>query len=310
MLEIAKFKNDSGEEIAITRDDVRNTICPNADDKEISMFLALCQAQKLNPFVKDAYLVKYRDNPASIITSKDAFMKRAYANPKFKGLQAGVTVLSGGHIVRREGSAVFKAAKEILVGGWAKVFIDGREPSFDEVALDEYNAGRAQWIKMPGTMIRKVAIVHAIREAFPDQFQGLYTAEEMQQAGNGDYEQPTQAAQPVEVEAVEVEAEASDERVAEIMDMVSKFAALCGKTEAEALDAVLGSRAAKSAGIDDSGSFTVSQADVLDELLDAWIEKAEIRAAEQTDEEPAAVELPDNLKEVAAHIGATFTEEK
>lgn len=53
-----------------------------------------------------------------------------------------------------------------------------------EVSFDEY-AGRkkdgslnAQWSKKPSTMIRKVALVQALREAFPSAFGGMYTAEE------------------------------------------------------------------------------------------------------------------------------------
>ena len=39
------------------------------------------------------------------------------------------------------------------------------------------------WAKMPATMIRKVAIVSALREAFPDKFQGMYDQSEMGQDG-------------------------------------------------------------------------------------------------------------------------------
>ena len=45
-----------------------------------------------------------------------------------------------------------------------------------------------QWAKMPGTMIRKVAMVHALREAFPEDFGGMYDSSEM-----GVQEQPADA---------------------------------------------------------------------------------------------------------------------
>ena len=56
---------------------------------------------------------------------------------------------------------------------------------FDEVTFEEYVGRRkdgqinAQWVGKPGTMIRKVAIVHALREAFPEDLCGLYDAAEM-----------------------------------------------------------------------------------------------------------------------------------
>ena len=88
-----------------------------------SCFLELCRAQNLNPFIKDAYLVKYGSNPATIITGKEVFTKRAAKNKSYKGFEAGITVQRGNSIERREGSAVF--AGEKLLGGWARVHVDG-----------------------------------------------------------------------------------------------------------------------------------------------------------------------------------------
>lgn len=294
MQELAKYTTDAGEEITVTAQDVRETLCKSATPQEISMFLALCQAQKLNPFIKDAYLVKYGNGPASIITSKDAFMKRAYAHPKFQGMEAGITVLANGQITRREGSAVFAAAGEQLVGGWARVFVEGRKPSFDEVALSEYGTGKSMWAKMPATMIRKVAIVHAIREAFPDQFQGLYTAEEMQQAGGGDYEPPepsiewpSEREQPAPV--APVDPEVTDERAQELLDLIETFGSLCGKSTAEAMSAVYSSRAAQAVHAEAGRILTESQADALEELLHSWIQKAEARETAKPAPEVQAV---------------------
>ena len=69
---------------------------------------------------------------------------------------------------------------ETLVGGWAEVHVKDRSiPAKEEVSLAEYNKGQSQWKTMPATMIRKVALVHALREAFPAKFSGLYDAPEM-----------------------------------------------------------------------------------------------------------------------------------
>ena len=57
-------------------------------------------------------------------------------------------------------------------------------------------------------MIRKTAIVHALREAFPADFQGMYDGAEMGievPAGAEDPVEPTAAEEPEEAEAVEVE---------------------------------------------------------------------------------------------------------
>lgn len=177
------FTDDVGANITVTADDVRNLICPSADQKEVALFLQLCKSQRLNPFVKDAYLVKYGSNPAQMITNYQVFNRRACKNENYAGIENGVVVLRNGEIVHKDGSAVYKAAGETLLGGWAKVYFkDNRKPAYAEVALDDYSTGKSNWSKMPGVMIEKCAKAAAWRLAFPDDFQGMYVSEEMQQA--------------------------------------------------------------------------------------------------------------------------------
>lgn len=181
--EIVKFNDDAGQVVAITPRDVRQTFCPSATDQEIQMFLALCANQHLNPWTKDAYLVKYGSGPASIITSRAAIQKRADNNPEFEGTEVGVVVLNAqGVIEHRPGEAHYKQLGEQLLGGWARVYRKGRKPYYSEVPMSEYNTGKNNWAKMPGTMITKVAEMHAIRGQFPQEFQGMYDASEMAQA--------------------------------------------------------------------------------------------------------------------------------
>lgn len=197
--EIVKFTDDAGSSIQITPQDVRQTFCQNATDQEVQMFLALCASQRLNPWTKEAYLVKYGSGPASIITSRAAIQKRADSHPEYEGVEVGVVVLNAqGAIEHRPGEAYYKALGERLLGGWAKAHRNGRKPYYSEVPLDEYNTGKSNWAKMPGTMITKVAEMHALRGAFPQEFQGMYSSEEMQQAQEvqAEVEVPQQAQQP------------------------------------------------------------------------------------------------------------------
>lgn len=202
---ICKYETDTGE-ITLTPETIRNTISnnPSVTDREVNLFMALCKAQKLNPFIKEAYLIKYGGQAATMVVGKDVFTKRAQKNPRFKGYRAGITVVTpSGQLERREGSMVVNG--DVLVGGWCSVSIEGYEaPMFDEVSYEEYKGTKKDgtlnntWKSKPGTMIRKVAIVHALREAFPDDFAGLYDSCEM-----GIEEPPDE---PIEVpdEAVEV----------------------------------------------------------------------------------------------------------
>ena len=174
-------------------------------EQEVVMFIELCKTQGLNPFIGDAYLIKYGDAPASIITGKEVFTKRAAKNERFEGMQAGVIVLSsrdGKTPIEREGSMVLTDIGEKLVGGWAKVYVKGYcQPVYASVSFKEYTTGKSTWNKMPGVMIRKCALVAALREAFPEEFQGLYCAEEMSQAQrNVDVVEVTENAAPIQQE--------------------------------------------------------------------------------------------------------------
>jgi hypothetical protein len=48
-----------------------------------------------------------------------------------------------------------------------------------KVKLSEYDTGKSLWNGKKATMIRKVALVHALREAFPSTFGALYDESEV-----------------------------------------------------------------------------------------------------------------------------------
>lgn len=187
--ESAKIKYDSnGTEVTLSPSIIKKYLVSgqgSVTDQEVVMFLNLCKAQRLNPFLREAYLIKYGNQPATIVTGKEVFTKRARRNKDYVGQQAGVIVLKeDGSIEQRIGT--FKLQDEELVGGWAKVFIKGYEQPVEiTVSFDEYVGKKkdgeinSQWSTKPATMIRKVALVQALREAFPEDFQGLYSSEEM-----------------------------------------------------------------------------------------------------------------------------------
>lgn len=157
--------------------------------QEVVMFINLCKYQRLNPFLREAYLIKYGNQPATIVVGKETFTKRAKRNPDYRGFQAGIIVQiqDTGEIERRTGT--FYLPGESVVGGWAKVFVSGWEaPVEAEVAMEEYIGRKkdgevnSQWRGKPATMIRKVALVQALREAFPEDFTGMYDSAEIEDA--------------------------------------------------------------------------------------------------------------------------------
>ena len=177
---LVQYKDSiSGADVELSIAEIKKTICPKATDQEAGNFLRLCQYMGLNPFVNDAYLIKYGDGPASMVVGKDAFTKRADAHPQFAGIESGVVIQRGdSEPTHRKGTLVL--AGEVIVGGWAKVARNDRKLDVETtVSFNEFSTGRAMWNKMPGTMIEKVAIVKSLRTAFPATFSGLYDQAEM-----------------------------------------------------------------------------------------------------------------------------------
>lgn len=188
--EIAVVYEVDGEQIKLTPSIVQNYIV--GTDAQITMpefkfFTSLCKARGLNPFLKEAYCIKYGKNPAQIVVGKDAVLKRAIKNPNYDGMESGVIVQvkETGEITERKGTFYLRDS-ENLVGGWAKVFRKNwQHPtycsvSFDEVAQKKSDGSlNANWSGKGATMVEKVAKVRALRETFVEELGGMYEAEEM-----------------------------------------------------------------------------------------------------------------------------------
>ena len=176
-----------GQHLTVSFGDVRNFICTQATDAECKIFLETCKAYHLNPFTKEAYLIHYdnknADTASTIVLGKNCYMQMAERNPAYDGFEAGVITFDkeAGQTLHREGSIVYEG--EELLGGWAKVYRKDRSrPNYEEVNLADYDTHKSLWSDNGGkkpTMIRKVALVHALREAFPTTFGSLYDESEV-----------------------------------------------------------------------------------------------------------------------------------
>ena len=187
--QIVKYEVN-GQEVKLSPDIIRKYLVSGdgrVTDQEVMMFLSLCKYQKLNPFLREAYLVKYGNQAATIVTGKETYTKRAAASPLCDGYKAGIYVVTkDGEVHKRTGAMFVKSLGETVVGGWAEVYRKNwKVPICTEAAFDEY-VGRKKdgsitkmWNEKGATMIRKVALVQALREAFPEELGGTYSPEEI-----------------------------------------------------------------------------------------------------------------------------------
>lgn len=145
---------------------ITSTVAKGATPEELKLFLYRCKVLDLNPLKPgQIHFIKYGNNPGTIVIGIDGFRTRASRSRALRGIKRGV----------------MRDDKSKCVGAWAEVFrSDWQEPARVEVSLEEYSTGKAQWAKMPETMIQKVAEAGALRMAFPDDLGGVYAEEELQ----------------------------------------------------------------------------------------------------------------------------------
>lgn len=202
---VVKYKGASGADVELSIALTQKYFCPTATPTEAFMFNAWCSHVGLDPWKKECYLVKYGSSPPQHLTSKDAFTRRAEANPRYQGQKAGVVVINNkGELEERLGEIVLDG--EELVGGWADVYVSGYvNPISARIGFKErcqYRDGKpqAKWATSPGLMIRKCALVAALREAFPGDVGGMYVPDEM-----GYEEVPTASSRIDMASAIDIE---------------------------------------------------------------------------------------------------------
>lgn len=188
--ELTVVYNVNGEEVKLTPSIVQQYIVSGSGKitlPEFKFFTELCKVRKLNPFLKEAYCIKFGSNPAQMVVGKDAVLKRAVLNPTFDGIESGVIVQNQqtGELVERAGTFYLKET-ERLVGGWAKVYRkDWKYPTYCSVSFDEVAQRKSDgnlntnWATKGGTMVEKVAKVRALRETFVEDLGGMYDEDEM-----------------------------------------------------------------------------------------------------------------------------------
>lgn len=147
---------------------IKNTISKDATPDELKLFLYRAQNLGLDPLKPgQIHFIKYGNSPGTIVIGIDGFRTRAAKSGKLSGIKRGA----------------LKDDKGKLIGAWAEIYrSDWKECAREEVSLSEYSTGKNLWLKMPETMIKKVAEAAALRMAFPDDLGGIYTNEEMDQA--------------------------------------------------------------------------------------------------------------------------------
>jgi len=164
MKELAvSYSDEKGQEIKLTASDIVEYISTDSSvtEKEVFTFLNMCKYLKLNPFLKEIYLIKYKDSPATFVISYQTLLKRAEENKNFNGYETEVK----GEIPNMSATAtVYRKDRSYPV----KITVNYSEAV--KTVMDRQTKELRptnMWKSMPEWMLRKVALARALKEAFP-----------------------------------------------------------------------------------------------------------------------------------------------
>lgn len=142
---------------------IKDTVCKGASESQFRMFIEVCKATGLNPFLKEIYYAPQ----IGVMASRDGYLRKANDHPQFDGMETRVE--------RDEKNIPIKAVCSV----WRK---DRNHPVICEAYFNEYKKASQVWQQYPSAMIAKVAEVLALKRSFA--INGVVTEEEVGEQGS------------------------------------------------------------------------------------------------------------------------------
>jgi phage recombination protein Bet len=178
---------------------LKRTICRGATNDELELFIHACRRTGLDPFMKQIHAVKRWQDGREVMaiqTGIDGYRLIADRSDRYvPGREPTFAYDDEGRVL----SATAHVKKRASDGTWHEISATAH---YDEyVGRKKGGEPNKMWAEKPHIMLAKCAEALALRRAFPAELSGVYTSEEMDQAGP-----PTPQPEPtVEGEVVEPE---------------------------------------------------------------------------------------------------------
>lgn len=150
-------------------DIIKNSVAKGTTDAELSYFLAVAKSTGLNPFQKEIWCYK-SGNDMLIFAGRDGFLANAQKKNDFQGIRSAYVCendhfkmnIPSGHIEHTfDGKERGK-----ITGAYAIVKRANMDSFISYASMTEFNKGYNAWKSNPGSMIKKVAEAHALKQAY------------------------------------------------------------------------------------------------------------------------------------------------
>jgi len=199
-----------------------NTVAQGATHAEFAMFREICRATGLNPFKREIWFIK-TERKCQIMTGVNGFYEVANKHPMYDGIE----IEYGNEIEAKAGGN-----RTVVTFDWieAKVYRKDRSrPQTFRAFWREYaqelvtkNGNFSNWAKMPSVMLSKCAESMALRKAFPQELNGLYTAEEMPREFGQHNALPLRQVSDLELGEPQAEPQVEDEVTEAVVEPVAQ----------------------------------------------------------------------------------------
>lgn len=164
---------------------VKSMVAKNATADEFKLMSHIAVKYELDPLLKQIWLVKYGDQPASIFTGRDGFLSIAHRSGNMNGMTTTVERVDLPISAKKRRYNKFekkwielKVEREWQYKAICTIYRkDAQHPFIVEVYEEEYTTCENLWLDKPRTMLGKVAESQCLRKAFD--ISGLYSPEEM-----------------------------------------------------------------------------------------------------------------------------------
>lgn len=176
---------------------IRRTVAADCNPAEFDLFIANCSALRLNPLRRQIYAFVFHKNDAdkrqlTIVTSIGGYRSIAERTGNYRPgptetvlIETEKDPMSNPQGVSHATATVFKfvhgAWHEVTETAYWSEFAPLKEIWENNAPTGKYrlDAKKDNWRRMPRVMIEKCAEAKALRRAWPDDFAGVYTEDEM-----------------------------------------------------------------------------------------------------------------------------------